>query len=375
MADQVRVAIVGLGVVARAVHLPILTRRSDRFRLAGICDLSPTALAVAGERFGIPPRLRFRNLDEMLSAVDADVLAVLTSGSHSFEITRGLASGMAVFTEKPLAYTRREVSELEEAVEDRADRLMLGYMKVHDPAVAAAARETAGRGRPRSVEVSVLHPTAASQLVHSDMDPHHVDLDPEIREELDHASRALEREALGPAAEALGRVYSGVLLGSVVHDLAVMRALGVEIAEVDHIERWPTGVHPPSLAISARSSDGVRVCIRWHYLEGYPTYREEVRWHGQSGSVELTFPAPYLLRAPTILRVISGSEDAVIERVFRSPVEAFEEELLALHRMVVDGEAPPSGLAQGKADIVTCQQIAVRLGEAEGVAVGGEAGS
>ncbi len=375
MADQLRVAIVGLGAVARAVHLPILRRRTDRFSLAAICDLSPSALNAVGDRFDVPDDRRFDDLARMLESVEADVLVVLTSGSHTAEILLGLDHGLSVFTEKPLAYTRREVAEIEEALSGRRDRLMLGYMKTYDPAVSMAAEATAGRGRPRSVEVTVLHPTAESQLVNSDLDPIIVDGAEKAVEGVRRLSQELETEALGPAAGELGALYSHVLLGSVVHDLAVMRSLGVEVEEVVHAERWPAEAHPPSVAISARSGDGVRVSIRWHYLAGYPAYREEVRWHDERGSIELTFPAPYLLRAPTTLRIRSGSEGSTDSRVFRSPVESFEEELLAMYRMVVDGEVPLSGTAEGMADIVTCQGVARRVGEAEGVTVGGEAGS
>ena len=48
-----------------------------------------------------------------------------------------------------------------------------------------------------------------------------------------------------------------------------------------------------------RLADGTRVTIGWHFLEDYPAYREDVRFHHVGGSVELTFPSPYRLHEPT----------------------------------------------------------------------------
>ncbi|MBA2373413.1 MAG: gfo/Idh/MocA family oxidoreductase, partial [Chloroflexi bacterium] len=40
--EPLRVAVIGLGAVAQAVHLPLLDRLTDRFRVAAIADLSPS---------------------------------------------------------------------------------------------------------------------------------------------------------------------------------------------------------------------------------------------------------------------------------------------------------------------------------------------
>jgi predicted dehydrogenase len=179
---------------------------------------------------------------------------------------------------------------------------------------------------------------------------------------------------LGEAAAAeLGSLYADVLLGSVVHDLAVLRALGIEIAVVDHADRWPADTVPASLTFHGRTAGEVRVTVGWHYLHDYPTYREQVRWHDDRGSVELEFPSPYLLRAPTALREITAVDRGTAEHRFGSHVEAFEEELLAFHAMVTQSSAPSAGVPEGRADIVTCQRVAAVLARHEGITIGGEA--
>lgn len=375
VSQTLKVAMVGMGAVAHAVHLPILRRHPDLFSVEGICDLAPAALAHAGERFGVPEERRFTDLATMLDTVETDALLILTSGSHGDEILLGLERGAAVFTEKPLAYTLHETDLVEEALGGAPDRLMLGYMKLYDPAVEAAARAVRDRERPRTVNVTVLHPSAAAQLASSLHSPAPTGLAEEHAIRLAAQTRRLEREAIGDAADAVGPVYTGVMLGSIVHDLAVLRALGIDLHEIDHVERWPDDTHPPSLAVTARTADGVRVTIGWHYLAGYPEYREEVRWHDETGTVELVFPTPYRLYAPTRLRITSPDGQTVESVQRRSPVEAFEEELIAFHAMATDGRPPRAGVAEGRADIRTCQQMAARLAQSEKLAVGGEAGA
>ncbi len=54
---------------------------------------------------------------------------------------------------------------------------------------------------------------------------------------------------------------------------------------------------------TGRLGGEARFTIRWHYLPDHPSYREEVRVVTDLASIELEFPSPYLLNAPTVLRV------------------------------------------------------------------------
>jgi myo-inositol 2-dehydrogenase / D-chiro-inositol 1-dehydrogenase len=65
--------------------------------------------------------------------------------------------------------------------------------------------------------------------------------------------------------------------------------------------------------------------------------------------------------------------DTVRERSSRSTVEAFEQELLAFHDLVTEGRPPAAGIAEGRADILTCQRIVRRLAAGREVGLAGEA--
>jgi myo-inositol 2-dehydrogenase / D-chiro-inositol 1-dehydrogenase len=374
-ARRVRLGVVGLGAVAQAVHLPLVAKRPDLFEVAAVCDLSAALTGLVAERFGLHRAGRHRSVEELLDGGGLDAVLLLTSGSHGETAAALLGRGLPVLCEKPLAYTVAEADAL--AALDGRDqaRLQLGYMKLYDPAVQRARRELVAR-RPalRAVEVTVLHPSSAAQLAHAGLaGPALSDVPDATLHELRRRSAVLLERALGPAPEELGRLYTEVLLGSLVHDLAVVRLLAGDPERVDHADTWPEGRWPPSVAVDAVLPGEVRLGLRWHYLDRYPAYREEIRLHHELGSIALAFPSPYLLHAPTVLTVTDRDGDAERTAAVRSTVEAFEQQLVAFHRMVSDGTAPLAGAADGRADIVTCQRIARRLAAGRGIELAGEA--
>lgn len=374
-----RVGVAGLGAVAQAVHLPLIAGLPATFELAAICDLSATLTTSIGERYRVPAAQRYRDVKTMLESVELDGLIVLTSGSHGDVALAALERRLPVLCEKPLAVTRAEADRLA-AVEgpDRdGERLMLGYMKLFDPAVEEAVRVARDPDQPmgalRAVEVTVLHPASESQLAHAHLLPRPDDIDAATLAQLRERSSELDTVALGPAAPALGRLYSGILLGSIVHELAVVRAIAGDPIAIDRVDTWPDGAWPPSVAIEGRLADEARLSIGWHFLADYPAYREDVRFHYEQGSVELSFPAPYRLYEPTTLVVSTGHAETRRRVLLDSIEEAFERELLAFALMVVDGARARSGIADGRADIVTCQRIVAHLAIDRGIELGGEA--
>lgn len=363
-AAPLRVGVVGLGAVAQAVHLPLLAKRGDLFRTAAICDLSASTRAAVGDRYGIPESHRFARAEELLAADDLDAVAILSSGSHGALAAAATQAGLAVFCEKPLAYTHAEL----DALEALDPRLLLGYMKLYDPAVERARALLADRPTARSVEVTVLHPPSAPQLAHAGLLPPPADVDPDVLAGLRADERALVEQAFGEdVPDDVARLYTDVILGSIVHDLAVIRYLLGGPLAFEWGDAWES-----SVALAGTLPGGTRVSIRWHYLEHYPAYREEVRIHDDEGTVALAFPAPYLLYAPTTLSVIDGADEAQRGTRFRSTAEAFEREWEDFARVVNEGAAPRSGIAEARADVTACQRAATVLAARTGIELGGE---
>jgi predicted dehydrogenase len=184
---------------------------------------------------------------------------------------------------------------------------------------------------------------------------------------------ALRQAALGEAAGAVGRLYTNILLGSVVHELALVRAFAGDPVSIDAADTWPPDAWPPSVSAQGRLANGGRLTIGWHYLPDYGAYREIVRVILDDATIELEFPSPYYLHAPTRLTIVEPDEETRRDTSWLSVREAFEEELLGFHELVVDGTPPHAGIRAGRADIVTCLRIARRLADAAGVPIGGEA--
>jgi predicted dehydrogenase len=371
--SRVRLGVIGLGAVAQAVHLPLLRNRRDLFEVTALCDRSAELARRVAERFGLGTAGCFRSAEELVGSGRADAVLVLTSGSHGEVAGAALGRGLPVLCEKPLAYTLAEADRLEQLAAKDGTPLQLGYMKLYDPAVRRAHRELAA-GPPvlRAVEVTVLHPSEHSQLGHASLEGPAGDVPGAALAASGDETARLQQHALGRAPAELRRLYTEVLLGSLVHDLAVVRLLAGHLERVEHVDLWPEGSWS-SVGVEAVLPGGVRLSLHWHGLDRYPGYREEVRLHHEQGSIALTFPSPYLLNAPTVLTVTDLDGDAARTREDRSTVEAFELELVAFHRLVTDGQPAAAGIAEGRADIVTCQRIVRRLAERRGVELAGEA--
>lgn len=377
MPDRLRLGVLGLGAVAQAVHLPILERLADQFEIASVADLSPALSTAVGDRFRVPVNGRFTSLDAMLAGRPIDGLLILSSGSHGDAILAGLEHGVAVFSEKPLAWTLAEADAIAARLAaDPRGKLQVGYMKLYDPAVVAgvaAATDTARVGRVRSIEVVVLHPTSEHQLAHAHLLPPARDIPEGTLAGFRAGEDRLFATALGPAGSTLGRLYSNIVLGSIVHDLALMRAFVGDPTAIDAVDVWPADQWPPSVAVTGRLPGDARFAVRWHFLPDYPAYREQVRVVTERATIELEFPTPYHLNAPTDLRIAERAGMARQDTHARSMVEAFEEELLAFHALVVDGTRPKAGVVEGRADIVTSQRIVARYAELAGIPIVTEA--
>ncbi|MEV0596663.1 Gfo/Idh/MocA family protein [Nonomuraea cavernae] len=357
-----KIALVGCGAVTQAVYVPLLSRRRDLFEVTAVCDLSPTLADAVGDRLGAPRR--YTSLGGLLADGGFEAVVMLASGSHGDAVRQALTAGYAVLCEKPLALTRAEVAALPEG------RLMVGYMKQYDPAVRRAEEllaELGGAAVIRSVEVSVLHPSGESQLAFANLTRAR-DVDPELLASLRAAEDVLVSRALGEEAPDSVRALYGVALGSICHDLSLLRRFTGSPEEISHVETW--GPAPGSIEISGPLPVTGRFAIRWHYLEDYPAYRETVTVHHDRGSLELVFPTPYLMNAPTTLTVVSEGESRT---EWRDVTEAFEVQLAAFHAYVNDGKPPLTGAAGGLEDIVTAQRIAARYAVHHGLPIGGEA--
>ena len=164
MPKPIRIGVVGAGLIASSVHLPILRRRIDLFDLRAITDLNRAAADALAKRFAI--NKVFDSTAAMYESGEIDAVFILNSGGHAEVAAQALDAGLDVFCEKPLAYSQDEMVLIETAWRKSGRKLMLGYMKTFDQAVYKAQERI--KSRPRSVDVVVFHPSGDSQVATTD---------------------------------------------------------------------------------------------------------------------------------------------------------------------------------------------------------------
>jgi predicted dehydrogenase len=314
-ARPVRVAVVGLGRVARHVHLPLLAELDKLFEVTAVCDAQPGYASDVARRLGIPGSGVFADARSMFGCGEFEAVLLLTSGSHASLAVEALNRGYPVFCEKPIAHTLEEAARVAAA----GDRLMLGYMKQYDPAVteAVSALDPAAI---RHIDVSVLHP------------PERFPETGWVPAQAPEPTHAGDREHWEYRA----------VLDSACHDVALIRLLaGVAELDVDCATSWGArDGESGSLEFSGPLPHG-RYTVRWHFLPDYPEYEERVRVHTEGGTSDLTFTNPYFFDADS----------------------GFERELQAFHSFVTAGTPPLSGIAEGTADIRTALRVLDALGK------------
>jgi myo-inositol 2-dehydrogenase/D-chiro-inositol 1-dehydrogenase len=372
MFQRIRVGVVGAGAVASSVHLPILSRRSDLFELKAITDLNIKAAEALAKRFAIP--LTFNSATEMFQSKEIDAVFILNSGSHAELVATALAADLDVFCEKPLAYTHSELALIDKAKSSSGKKLMIGYMKTFDQALYRAKERISGR--PRTVDVVVLHPSGGSQLATTDVHLESFPLPAELVPSIVDSDKRVISTALGDeAAEAFGREYMDILMGSVIHELSVLRALDLHLTDIDYVDRWPIERKSESFIIAGRTTDGVRVTIRWFYLDSYPKYQEEIRWVNENEGHQIVFSSPYILRVPTEYTHTARNGLDHIEHTFKSYQSNFEIEIAAFANLVNTGAEQEEAIAAALEDLVIIQKIAKEICRKEGLTLGGDLAS
>ena len=149
----IRLAVVGAGDFAVAMHLPIL-QTLPQFHLAAIVNRTGHKAAAAAKRFGADTALS--DFDAVLAdpAIEA-VLLCTRHDQHAAQTLAALKAGKHVLVEKPLALTRAELAKLRSFVEqagDEAPVLLSGFNRRFSPFITLVADAIASRSNPLIVD-------------------------------------------------------------------------------------------------------------------------------------------------------------------------------------------------------------------------------
>jgi predicted dehydrogenase len=350
---RVNVGVIGLGEVAQVIHLPILEALGDRFRLAAICDVSPTLLDAMGDRYGLPADARHADYRDLVQRDDLDAVLVLTSDEyHADNTIAALRQGKHVLVEKPIALTLADAEAIARARDESGKQVMVGYMRRFAPAFVQAVEEVKGLERINYVRVRdiigrnrLIIDQAAAVLRPGDIPA-------DLTADKGERAGKMVAEAIGDAPPELIRAYR-LLCGLSSHDISAMREL----------------IGPPERVVSATQWGGGNFLSILFGYDGYCTLLEtgvddqrrfdaHIEVYGQTSSIRIQYDTPYIRHLPTTLVVHETAGEAYTERVVRPTfTDPYTHELLAFHEVVTDGAAPKTTPEDSMEDLRLFRQI------------------
>jgi predicted dehydrogenase len=353
-------------------------RRSPLAELRVVSDLDEVRARDVAHRYGA----RVADVPSLLADDDVEAVLIATPGNHAQIARDALRAGKHVLAEKPLALTVAEAEEVGALAEQAGRVLQVGYMKMYDAVIPPARRAVAEMGDIRLVEVSVRHPDDSRQTGHLRLTARTplVPAAAEAARVADAEDGERVRMAVGDVPPAWQRLYRSVLCGSVLHELSLLRAVGIGLPEsFDHADvfPWPTDGGPPSITATATLSPTSRLVLSWNWLPQYAQYEEQLRVLSADGGLRMDVAPPYVLDAPSGLEVVRAAEGGSGTRTTRTVAGfdgAFQRQLEAFAGSVRHGEPVLADAAGAAQDIRCLQQLFRTLAARHGVEVGGEAG-
>lgn len=130
-----RVAMIGIGDIARKVYLPLLTRH-DQAEVVGVLSHSPATVQGAVRSYRLPKGTT--DLDELLSWNLDAVFVHSPTTTHYEYVTKCLEQGLPVYVDKPLSYDLEESQRMAKLAEERGVLLAVGFNRRFAPMYTAA---------------------------------------------------------------------------------------------------------------------------------------------------------------------------------------------------------------------------------------------
>ncbi len=123
MSKKLKIAVIGVGGIAQARHLPTY-KKLDNVELVAVCDIREDRLAQVAEKFGVP--MTFTDYKDVLNIEGLDAVDICTPNYlHSIIACAALEKGINVFCEKPDAVSVSEAEKMKAAAEKSGKTLMV----------------------------------------------------------------------------------------------------------------------------------------------------------------------------------------------------------------------------------------------------------
>ena len=142
--ETIRVAFIGAGSLANAMHYPSVAGEPGA-EIVAICDLNERRLNAAAAKYGV--RSRYTDYRRMLDGEAIDAVYVIMPAEPLHPIVMDcIAAGKHVFTEKPPGVRTEETAAWAEAAERRGVKSCVGFNRRYSAVFLAAKEAVLERG-------------------------------------------------------------------------------------------------------------------------------------------------------------------------------------------------------------------------------------
>ncbi|GAA6025563.1 hypothetical protein JCM8202_001243 [Rhodotorula sphaerocarpa] len=333
-----QVGVVGCGEVAQTTHLPTLQLLSAWFRVAAVCDLSPTLVDHCARKFSV--ERTYSDYRQLCADPAIDVVLVLAADEYHAEIAIAAAdAGKHVLVEKPMCLTREEAKAVAEAGERNKVVVFVGYMRRYAVAFLRMKEEIATLKTIHYATVRDIIGENSFFVNESGTFPIYPrDFPADSAQERSAKGKAIASSALSAAQASDARDVSTYrLLGSLgSHDLSAMREL--------------LGSPNSCIAATRSKADGPPFITALLEYDGFTTTYEtgidniadfdaHIEVIGDGKRLKLRYDTPYVKGLPISLEIKERDEHGhYVERTIRPTYEdAYTLEWKSFYASVMEG--------------------------------------
>ena len=142
--DRVKIAFIGAGAMANAVHYPSLSNIEDA-EIVGIADLIEERLKQTAEKYKIEKT--FTDYKKLIEKTAPDAVYIIMPPHHLYDIAVYCISlGLHIFIEKPPGVTKEQTRQLARHAEKKGVFTMTGFQRRFAPVIVAAKKRIEERG-------------------------------------------------------------------------------------------------------------------------------------------------------------------------------------------------------------------------------------
>lgn len=158
--SQVKVAVIGTGLIATHKHLPALRKLESKAKVVGVCDVNIEAARKVAQQFGIPNA--YSSLDELMAAERPDMVDICTPPrTHASLSVQALRAGAHAMIEKPMAISAEECDQIIDAARETGRKICVAHSDLfYDSFMEARERVNRGEiGEFRGMRILLSTPT------------------------------------------------------------------------------------------------------------------------------------------------------------------------------------------------------------------------